>query len=314
MGNPVPTKIWSSPLSINFFQIILQIYKYLPINEILKISTINWQWYQASQHPSIVRRTIINISKIKSIESLIQSGRYFTNLSFSYNPKDLPNSQLDLFWETFSEHIKYLCISRVKNFSVFIGILEKLRNLKEIEIDCCFKPTDLSANLKILSLSITSCYISSDSTISEQQADYFLSIVPSLKQLRNNNSNVGWNNSIVKYLENQTVSKTLKWLDLISVKNDSFLIKILKIENLNLEYFVMKNFSRENELEYLENLKMFISRQTKLTHLNVDLDLSQLASIPNLKNLKYLNVHLCYIDSEEPTSKFEKFWKLKVIK
>lgn len=221
---------------------------------------------------------------------------------------------MDHFWESISENIKYLSISCVRNFSVFIGILEKLPNLKEIEIDCTFKPVDLLPNLKILSLSITSCYICSESSISEQQADYFLASVPLLKQLRNNNSNVGWNNSIVKYLENQAISKTLKWLDIISVKDDSYLMKILKIENLNLEYLVMKNFSRENELEYLEKLKMFISRQNNLTHLNVDLDLSQLASIPKLDNLKYLNVHLCYIDEEEPISKFEKFWKLKVIK
>lgn len=195
---------------------------------------------------------------------------------------------------------------------MFISILEKLKNLKEIEIDCCFKRDDLFIP-KILSLNISSCYISSDSTIFVEQADYFLSIVPFLKQLRNNNSNVDWNNSIVKYLKNQTTSKSsLKWLDLISVKNDSFLMKVLKIENLNLEYLVMKNFSRENEFEYLENLKQFISRQTNLTHLNVDLDLLQLSSIRQLESLKYLNVHLCYIDSEEPTSKFEKFWKLKV--
>lgn len=195
---------------------------------------------------------------------------------------------------------------------MFISILEKLRNLREISIDCCFKPEELPS-LKILSLGITSCYICSDSTISEEQADYFLSIVPFLTQLRNNNSNPNWNNSIVRYLENPTASKSLKWLDLISVRDDSFLLRVLKIENLNLEYLVMKNFSRENEVEYLENLKMFISRQTKLTHLNVDLDLLQLSSIQNFENLKYLNVHLCYIDSEERTSKFEKFWNLKVI-
>lgn len=307
------------------FQSILHIFQFLLFEDVLKASLISKHWFLASQHSSIVKKTLINITSEDSLKLFLESSRYVKNLEFSYNPAGASESY-DLFWTKYSEDLKYVCLNKITNYVQIISGLSKLKNLDTIElIQCNFKIDDLpyeefKVNISTLILDKRS-ESPRGSSMSKTQSEHFFQSFPNLRSLKyycdalySPQKELGI--SIVNFLQNPKLTKSLKSLEFCAeslTQSPSFFGSIFEFQHLDLDEFkchinpfrgvVMDKFliSQSN----LKKLQVFCQSAVQLSEV-----------VPKLPKLEYLAMNLYKentdLNSEDLTKKFQAFWKLKV--
>lgn len=310
------------------FQSILQIFQFLRFEDILNASLISKHWYLASQHSSIVKKTLINISSENSIKLFLESSRYVKNLEFSYNPAGKIISQsYELFWTKYSEDLKYVCLNKISNYVQIISGLSKLKNLETIELIQCNFTTDDATVYDDFKLDISTLILDKrsesprGSSMTKAQSEHFFNLFPNLRSLKyycdalySPQKEIGI--SIVNYLQNPEATKSLKSLEFCAeslTQSPSFFGSIFEFQHLDLEEFkchinpfrgvVMDKFiiSQRN----LKDLQVYCQSAVQLSEV-----------VPKLPKLEYLAMNLYKenndLNAEIIKEKFQVFWKLKV--
>lgn len=289
---------------------------------------ISKHWYSASQHSSIVKKTIINISSESSIKLFLDSSRYVKNLGFSYNPAgENVSESYQLFWNKYSDDLKYVCLNKISNYFQIISGLSKLKHLETLELIQCNFIADDSRVYVDFKLDISTLILDKrsesprGSSMTKAQAEHFFNLFPNLRTLKyycdalySPQKEIGI--SIVNYLQNPEVTKSLKSLEFCAeslTQSPSFFGSIFEFQHLDLKEFkchinpfrgvVMDKFiiSQRN----LKDLQVYCQSAVQLSEV-----------VPKLPKLEYLAMNLYkennQLNAEDLTEKFQVFWKLKV--
>lgn len=294
---------------------MIKIFEKLETPEILTVSEVCQYWLEITQNQAVVNKAIVNVTESETIDFLLETTRKFKfNLKFT---KSLPEN-FHQFSSKFSENIVEVGLVKIKllNFYDFIANLTNLKNMRKLKlINCSFdgdgcssSPENLCLNLTTLLLTITS-----NCSMKEYEVRHLLSIIPNLKSLSCNLSeDYNLEKSVVDYLKNQKLTKSLKEIYFISFKS-TVLGEIFQTNHLNLNKFFWKTF---NTVNCVTDLETFLINQKNLKVLDLYLVQDFLRSavrICSKINLEQLSFNL-NMERIEDSEILHVFWNLKYLK
>lgn len=300
-------------------------------NDLQRASLVSRQWYAISQHPSMVEKSKIFIKTEIQIIRILESKKYLKNLIFGYNPIN-PNSSDGLriynkFWKDNSENIQYVCLDGITNLNLIFQALFKLPNLKTLEFRNCKNFEDVIFD-KPAELNISSLLMGPDPQyeyMEDGEMSYILSVIPKLERLQITSTKM--EKCILRYIQSPDWAASLKYLNLQFIAGEyhehikKFLLKIIKIEHLNLEYLKFKFHPKDLKFSSTEKTEIvkFFATQKNLETLKFEspgfiLHYDRL--FRQLLKLKSIRIE---VKSESETSSvcenllenLKKFWKLK---
>lgn len=133
---------------ISLLQIILNVYKYLPLQDILNASVTCRQWYSTSLHSFLIKKRhlvvkgdLMGDSKTEYLEFLDSIIRY-RKLEIFDSPSCTNNMD---FWNKLANSLEYLEMDYNDDFLKFVQVLKHLSNLKSFHLyfrDVTFKETE----------------------------------------------------------------------------------------------------------------------------------------------------------------------------
>lgn len=298
---------------------MFKIFEQLESPDIFKVSEVCKYWLEASQHPKLVNKTIVKLYSLEN-NRFLKSWRKF-NFKLKLDTHMAEN--FFKFNEKFSENI-----TEIEFFCIFLPCLdslrqylEKLNNLKSLIFhDCRFfnlsTVPDVQISLNVTSLVLRGLYLT------DILVDYIFSITTNLEVLTACFGNGSFNSSIVKYLKNPELTKSLNELNVFDGQL-IVLYKIFKLEHLNLQKFVWHSYSKTTS-EHIQVLQTFLTRQKNLKVLEIDINsymnpnvrlvfLSQVIMICSLNSLENLTLN-CRLVKDMNSLDFEPIWNLKILK
>lgn len=135
---------------ISTLQIILNVYKYLPLQDILNASATCRQWYSPSLHSFLIKKRhlivkgdLMGDSKTEYLEFL-DSVISYSKLGISDSPSCTNNMD---FWNKLANSLEYLEMDYNDNFVKLVEVLKHLVNLKSLHLyfrDVTLKETEIN--------------------------------------------------------------------------------------------------------------------------------------------------------------------------